>query len=172
MTSLRPRQIAASIVPMTFMGLMVLLYFSPRATYADLAVIKRPSIARPSSVRSPGEPVSATAQLKESKANTSLLPPPVYINTASQDELIRLKGIGPSKAKKILEYRSKFGPFKRIKDLRRVKGIGKKTLIKLRPFIALAPKKPPPRPYVAKQIQSSRSTKNSLPHRAKPKSSP
>ncbi len=48
----------------------------------------------------------------------------VDINTASADELDKLKGIGPVKAKAIVEYRVKNGLFKAIEDVKKVPGIG------------------------------------------------
>ena len=49
----------------------------------------------------------------------------ININTASEAELATLKGIGPVKAKAIVEYRTAT-PFKSIEDLKNVKGIGPK----------------------------------------------
>lgn len=46
------------------------------------------------------------------------------INTASEKELDALPGIGPSTAKKIVEYRSQNGNFNAITDIKKVKGIG------------------------------------------------
>ncbi len=48
----------------------------------------------------------------------------VDINTAGADELDKLKGIGPVKAKAIVDYRAKNGPFKAIEDVKKVPGIG------------------------------------------------
>lgn len=48
----------------------------------------------------------------------------VNINTATQTELETLTGIGPSLANRILEYRNKNGKFKKVDDLKNVKGIG------------------------------------------------
>ncbi len=56
----------------------------------------------------------------------------VNVNTATQAELETLKGVGPAKAKAIIEDRSKNGPFKSVDDLDRVKGFGKKSVDKLR----------------------------------------
>ncbi|KAF7598093.1 MAG: competence protein ComE [Candidatus Dactylopiibacterium carminicum] len=59
----------------------------------------------------------------------------VNINTATQEQLEALPDIGPAKARAILDYRKANGAFKRIDDLKNVKGIGDKTLDKLRPCI-------------------------------------
>jgi len=58
----------------------------------------------------------------------------VDINTASVAELAALPGIGESKAKAIVEYRAG-DPFKSVDDLKKVKGIGDKTLESLRASI-------------------------------------
>lgn len=52
----------------------------------------------------------------------------VDLNTASQSELETVKGIGPAKAKAIIEYRKKNGNFKSADDLDKVPGFGKKTV--------------------------------------------
>lgn len=55
----------------------------------------------------------------------------VNINTATAEELAKvLTGIGISKAKKIVEYREKFGSFVSIEQLKEVSGIGQATLDK------------------------------------------
>lgn len=50
----------------------------------------------------------------------------VNLNTANEVELSKLKGIGPAKAKAIIEYRTKNNGFKKPEDLMIVKGIGPK----------------------------------------------
>lgn len=50
----------------------------------------------------------------------------VNINTASREELIKLKGVGPANADRIIEYREKHGPFQKAEDITKVKGIGEK----------------------------------------------
>ena len=61
----------------------------------------------------------------------------VNINTANQTELESLPGIGPVKAKAILEYRKKNGGFKSVDELTRVDGIGPVTLKNARNDIVL-----------------------------------
>lgn len=62
---------------------------------------------------------------------------PLNINTATADELQALPGIGPAYSKRIVEYRESNGPFTNLDQLTQVKGIGPKTLEKLRPNITL-----------------------------------
>lgn len=63
----------------------------------------------------------------------------VNLNTASADAIAAgMVGIGPAKAKEIVEYRQKNGPFKSVDDLRQIKGIGEKTLEKNRDRISTA----------------------------------
>jgi competence protein ComEA len=61
---------------------------------------------------------------------------PIDINTADAETIsAELKGIGLSKAKAIVEYREKYGPFKTPDDLSLVKGIGERTVQINRPNI-------------------------------------
>ena len=54
---------------------------------------------------------------------------PVNVNTADAETIsAELKGVGLSKARAIVEYRKKHGPFKTADDLSLVKGIGERTV--------------------------------------------
>jgi competence protein ComEA len=57
------------------------------------------------------------------------------VNTASAAELELLPGIGPALAGRIIEHRQANGPFRAVEDLTKVRGIGPKTLDKLRPRV-------------------------------------
>ena len=59
------------------------------------------------------------------------------MNRALKSELITLPGIGPALADRIIAYRDEFGTFKTIDDLRDVKGIGDKSLEKIRLHLEL-----------------------------------
>ncbi len=61
-------------------------------------------------------------------------------NTATAAELETLPGIGASTAARILEYRLKNGPFKKIEDVMNVQGVGEKSFLKLRPQLTVAAK--------------------------------
>lgn len=69
----------------------------------------------------------------------------VNINTATEAELEKLQGIGPAKAKAIVEDRKKNGPFKTADDLKRVKGIGDKNFEKLKSEITVGGAGPAPK---------------------------
>ena len=51
----------------------------------------------------------------------------ININTASADQLVQLKGVGPNYAAAIVAYREAEGPFKAPEDIMKVKGLGPKT---------------------------------------------
>ncbi len=55
----------------------------------------------------------------------------ININTAEPDELVRLPGIGPTRAQAIVAARQK-RRFRRIEDILRVPGIGRKTFGRIR----------------------------------------
>ncbi|MGE7759184.1 helix-hairpin-helix domain-containing protein [Peribacillus sp. NPDC097895] len=61
----------------------------------------------------------------------------VNLNTATQEELETLTGIGPSKAAAILEYRETAGKFEQVDDLKKVSGIGDKTFERLQDSISV-----------------------------------
>lgn len=62
----------------------------------------------------------------------------VNINTATPADLDGVKGIGPSKAQAIVDYRTKNGPFKSLDDLKNVKGFGDKSIAKLKGELSIA----------------------------------
>ena len=62
----------------------------------------------------------------------------VNLNSASVEELDAVKGISPAKAKAIVDYRSKNGPFKSLDELKSVKGFGDKSVAKLQGELTVA----------------------------------
>ena len=74
----------------------------------------------------------------------------VNLNTATQEQLETLNGVGPAKAQAIIEYRKKNGNFKTVGDLNNVPGIGDKTLAKLKPELTVSGSAPSAKPAVKK----------------------
>jgi len=61
----------------------------------------------------------------------------VNINLASVDKLVSLPYVGEILAKRIVDYRSKNGQFRKIEDLKNVKGIGVRVFENLREYITV-----------------------------------
>lgn len=59
----------------------------------------------------------------------------IAVNRADAEQLMRLPGIGPKKAQALIEARER-RPFRRPSDLRRVKGFGTKTILRLAPHLS------------------------------------
>ncbi len=72
---------------------------------------------------------------KEDKENEVISK--ININTATMNELIKLNGIGESKAKLIIEYRTKNGKFKDIKEIMNIKGISETIFSKIKENITI-----------------------------------
>ena len=69
------------------------------------------------------------SQVKKAKSADGLLD----LNTASKEELMSINGISPNLAERIIAGR----PYKNADDLLKVKGIGTKTLEKIRPYVVV-----------------------------------
>lgn len=68
----------------------------------------------------------------------------IDINSADAAELALLPGIGPALAERIIEDRERRGPFKRVEDLDRVKGIGPRIVERVRAMAIVGPSPAPP----------------------------
>lgn len=99
-----------------------LIGYRPRAAHADAAV--KASEESPASVptKDNGEETTETG--------------PLDLNTATQDELEKLPGIGPGLALRIIQYRSTT-PFTAVEQLDEVPGIGPKRMEQMRPFVTV-----------------------------------
>ena len=75
-----------------------------------------------------GSDYTVTAQYQTESPQEDL----VNINTADQEELEALSGIGPALARRIIEHREVNGPFQSVDGLLKVSGIGEGTLAKFR----------------------------------------
>lgn len=85
-------------------------------------------------IPSRSNPSTQTDRPKETEPKKEEVTFPVNINTASAKELDALPGIGEVLAQRIIDYRNANGPFQSVDDLIKVKGIGEKTLEKIKPY--------------------------------------
>ncbi len=87
-------------------------------------------LAAPLVVHAAGEPSGA-------KPPQTRLIGVVNVNTATPAQLELLPGVGPARARAIIEHRKKSGAFKRVEDLIEVSGIGESALARIRPHCAV-----------------------------------
>ena len=59
----------------------------------------------------------------------------VNVNVATARELERLPGVGPALAARIVEHRTRYGPFRRVEHLLAVRGISERRFRDLRPHV-------------------------------------
>ena len=83
------------------------------------------------------EELKSIGKLNEEIDNTTKKDNKININTATQAELEEITGIGPSLAKKIIEYRESNGKFKDIEELKNVSGIGDKKFESMKSQITI-----------------------------------
>lgn len=117
-----------------------------------------PAGATPSAVAPAGAaPAAASARTARTAAPAV---GPVILNLASEQDLERLPGVGPAKAKAIVALRAKLGgKFKRFEDLLRVRGIKRRSLERIKEHAVLDPPAPeevtPPAPPTAPSSSSA-----------------
>jgi competence protein ComEA len=111
---------------------------------AEAAAAEPTGTARPPAPTSPPPAPTAAPDAGASEAPadagaTSAIAPDgkVILNLAAEEDLRRLPGVGPTRAKAILALRARLGKFKRPEDLLRVKGIGRRSLARLRPLVRI-----------------------------------
>jgi competence protein ComEA len=112
-----------------------------RAVLMLLAIV---AIAIPAAAQQPSPAKAAKPAAASAGKPAATATAPVNINTATQEQLESLPGVGAKAAERILEYRQKNGNFKKIEDLMNVQGIGEKSFLKLKPLLTVTDKKAAP----------------------------
>ncbi|MGB6431002.1 MAG: helix-hairpin-helix domain-containing protein [Candidatus Acidiferrales bacterium] len=86
----------------------------------------------------------AASLASSSVARAAKQPPakPLNLNTATADQLAQLPGIGPKTAQAIVNFRKTSGPFRRVEDLLAIRGISRRKLNAIRPYVTVASSSP------------------------------
>ena len=84
------------------------------------------------------QPATTPARISRSLPAPKLPNSAIDVNRASAVELRRLPGVGPRLAERIVAARETGGPFAAFEDLRRVRGLSRQKIERLRPLLRLA----------------------------------
>lgn len=110
---------------------------SAREPWRDLARSRGTAASDAVAPRSAAPGASARRSAAPGEAKRAA--PAVDVNTATAQQLEALPGIGPALASRIISYRDSAGPFETLDDLIRIRGIGARTLARLRPLLRPIP---------------------------------
>ena len=100
------------------------------AAFAFIILLATGAFAQTATPRT--KPTAAAEKGAVDKGAADKATTPINLNTATVADLERLPGIGPKVAARIVDYRTKKGPFKKTEELMNVQGIGEKSFLKLR----------------------------------------
>ncbi|HEU4685710.1 MAG TPA: helix-hairpin-helix domain-containing protein [Nitrospira sp.] len=108
----------------------------------DSAVATLPpfSVEQPAADVVPSAPplkMGAVASKRNASSSDTPTNHTLDLNSATEEELESLPGIGPVLAGRIIEHRTTIGAFDRVEDLREVKGIGKKKFERIRSLVRI-----------------------------------
>lgn len=134
-----PKWAAVGVLALASVGALAYSAGRDRGAWRPIPAAAAVPVAPP--VQAPGVPDAPALSVGTTPAAVATSPPAirrnVNINTASAAELELLPGVGPALAQRIVEHRSRYGPFKRVDDLDAVRGIGSRLIERVRPVAAV-----------------------------------
>ena len=124
------KKIARRLAPLAALATLV-------AAMGGTWAVSRPAYAAPQTAAASAPPSSDPSEHAATKTKSSRkqLVGKINLNTATEEQLLLLPMVGPAKAERIVAWRKKNGGFKRVADLRHVKGFGYKSFKRLEPYI-------------------------------------
>lgn len=130
--------VSVFVICCTYPSRPINIYNIQKAGEGENASQRESSI--PAAIPSVGDFSSAAVsfvpeEFEPSEAREVLMEKEIDLNAAGKEELMKLPGIGPVLAERILQYRAENGDFLDIEELKSVDGIGEKTFEKLREYI-------------------------------------
>ncbi len=135
-TSLVERWVSTSRGLTQPIGVLLLLVVC--TVYTDIllaqTIIRQGVLTRPAAALDRDPPRNGA----RAASGSLVAPAKLNLNSATAEQLDELlPGIGPEKARRIVEWRNTYGPFQSLDQLLEVSGIGPKTLENIRPFLTL-----------------------------------
>ncbi len=143
---MKGRGAGAAAILVLMLACIAIGYFLGRATVAPgvaaVVVTERSAPAQEAALTAPKEAqaenqTETADQVPERESKPGVETRPIDVNTASQEELETLPGIGPKLAGRIIAYREENGPFTTAEELCEGSGIGEKLLEKIREWIVV-----------------------------------
>lgn len=117
---------------------------TPGAAQEDVPAEPEPGVAQAEQPEAMAELGPGVAQAEQPEApteagpdDTSPEPALTNINTADEETLVALPGIGPALARRIIAYRDEHGPFATIEDLATIQGIGPRNIDEFRHLVTV-----------------------------------
>ncbi|TMQ17171.1 MAG: helix-hairpin-helix domain-containing protein [Deltaproteobacteria bacterium] len=121
------------LAPFAAIALLIAAMGGTWTRAASAAPPAQQAVTKP--VVAPARPGDEPDEPPAKKSGKKQLTGKLNLNSANEDQLQLLPTVGPAKAERIVAWRAKNGGFKRVADLRRVKGFGYKTFKKLEPYL-------------------------------------
>jgi competence protein ComEA len=128
-------RLGRAIAPIVAIGALILAMGGTWATTPRVIAAPHPTAPPRPSTGSGASTPSPTDGLATTRPAKKEITGKLNLNTATEEQLMMLPTVGPSKAERIVAWRKRNGGFKRTADLRRVKGFGYRTFKRLEPFL-------------------------------------
>ena len=109
-------------------------------TALSLVAVTALLVSAPLAAQTAAPGSTASKPARSSSRSKPALTSPININTANAGDLDGLPGIGAKTAARIVEYRQKNGPFKKVEELMNVRGIGEKNFLRLKAQLTISAK--------------------------------